>query len=295
MLNFKFIKRRFFHLSVFVGVCFACVYVPSLYANDVKANVHVIIDKLPLDKQAKMRNFHEIVKKYVEESPWLEDKDQGDPIEISLQLFLTDLNSNVEDRYKCEFLISGSDVQYFDRRVRFPFQQGEQLVFSEQSVGPLTGVINFYMYMVIANEFDEYNKFGGDIYYKKAQNMAALGKFVRSEFILGWTEREEIIKRVFTKEFKTFRVAKDHFFYGLYIKDDHLSEARKNVVQAIDLIDTVMATKSNFEEPQQFLNAHYMEIIDLFKNTKNHSELFKKLIKLDQEHKEQYETFIPGS
>jgi len=291
----NFILRKFFQQYIFVGVCFAFIYLPSLYANDVKAKVQVIIDKLPLDKQDRMRNFHEIVKKYVEESPWLEAKDQGDPIEISLQLFLTDLNSNVEDRYKCEFLVSGSDVQYFDRRVRFPFQPGEQLVFNEQSVGPLTGVINFYVYMIIANEFDKYNKFGGDIYYKKAQNMAALGKFVRSEFILGWTEREEIIDRIFTKEFKTFRVAKDHFFYGLYVKDDNISEARKNIVQAIDLIDAVLTKKSYFEEPQQFLNAHYMEIIDLFKNTKNHSELFKKLIKLDQDHKKQYAKFIPGS
>lgn len=274
--------------------CFLC-FAPVLYGGDVKAKVHVIIDKLPIEKQEKMRDFDKVIKAYVESAPWLEEKDQGEPIEVSLQLFLKDIPSNVEDRYKCEFLISGSDVQYFDRRVRFSYEPNQQLVFSEQAVGPLTGVLNFYVYMIIASEFDEFSEFGGDIYYKKAQNMAALGKFVRSEYILGWTERDELIKRVFSRHFQKFRKAKDHYFYGMDVRDEKPEEARKNVAAAIDLIASVMEEKSQFEEPQQFLDAHYQEIIELFKDADGHSDLFKKLIKLDQEHKEQYEEYISDS
>jgi len=269
--------------------------VATVHAGDVRATVQVIIDKLPIEKQDRMRDFHKVIKSYVEQAPWLEESDKGDPIDISMQFFLTDIPSNVEDRYRCELLVSGSDVQYFDRRVRFPFQVGEQLVFNEQVVGPLTGVVNFYVYLIIANEFDKFNEFGGDIYYKKALNTAALGKFVRSEFIFGWTEREELIKGIFTKEFKNFRKAKDLYFYGLYVREENLEEARENVAQAIDRIVAVMEYKTKFEEPQQFIDAHYIEIIHLFKSASNRNDIFKKLIKIDREHKEQYEEFFSDS
>lgn len=255
--------------------------------GQIKAKVNVIIDKLPLDKEEKMRGFDEILKKYVERAHWFEENDEM-PVEISMQLFLTDSPSNFEDRYNCEFLISSVDVQYFDRRVRFPFQPGEILEYNEQSVGPLTGVIDFYVNMVLGNEFDKYNGFGGDFYYKRAQAIADLGKFVRTEFIRGWTQRQELIRRVFKEPFKTFRKMKDYYFYGLYVLPENLSETRKNLKIAFGLLETVMEKRVDMEEPEQFMNAHYLEIIEIFKDDKNNADVFKMLIKLDQDHAEQY-------
>ena len=272
----------------------AALHFSPLFSGQVKANVHVIIDKLPLDKQEKMKDFDDIVKKYIENAQWLEDDDNM-PIEVTIQLFLTDMPSNVEDRYRCEFLISSSDVQYFDKRVRFPFQRGESLVFSEQSIEPHTGVIDFYVNMVLASELDKQRSFGGDFYYKRAQSIAALGKFVRTEFILGWTEREELVKRVFQEPFITFREMKDYYFYGLYVLKEDLAEARKNIKIALDKIETVLEAKSDLEEPGQFLTAHYLEIINIFKDAKNKNEIFKKLIKIDPEHKKLYEEHISDS
>ncbi|MFQ6116144.1 MAG: DUF4835 family protein, partial [bacterium] len=138
-----------------------------LIGGQLKADVNVIIDKLPIDKQEKMQDFHKVVKDYIENAVWLEEDDLG-PIEITLQMFLTDIPSNIEDRYKCEFLISSSDVQYFDKRVRFPYHPGDPLVYNEQAIDPLTGVIDFYVNMILGNEFDKESYLGGDFYYKRA-------------------------------------------------------------------------------------------------------------------------------
>jgi hypothetical protein len=278
-------------------VLFAALLVFSnsgLLAQGVKANVHVIIDKLPIDKQEKMKNFHRVVKDYIENVPWFEQDDYV-PIEVTLQLFLTDSPSSIEDRYNCELLVSSSDVQYFDKRFRFAYQTGEKLQYSEQAVEPHTGVLNFYMNMILGNELDKNSGFGGDIYYKRAQSVVELGKFVRTDFIRGWLEREQLIKRVFVEPFMTFRKMKDHYFYGIFIREKNLTEARKHLQIALDMLETVIEKKSDLEEPRQFLNAHYLELIDIFKDYENKKDVFKKLIKLDADHKKQYEEHIGDS
>jgi len=290
-LKTKPIVTLLFHFMV---VLLILVSSSSLGAGQIKTKVNVIIDKLPIDKQEKMQDFHIALKEYIESVEWLEE-DDSIPIEITLQLFLTDARSNIEDRYNCEFLISSTDVQYFDRRYKFPFQLGDILIYSDQAVEPLTSVINFYINMILGSELDKEREYGGDLYYKKAQSFAALGKFVRTDFILGWTEREKLIKNVFTEPFRKFRKMKDFYFYGLYVRDEKLDETRKNIRTALDILGGVFKEKADLEEPKQFLSAHYLEIIDIFKDDRYSEDVFKKLIELDPEHRELYEQHVGDS
>jgi len=271
------------------------------FANNVNAKVTVIIDKLPIDKQDKMRNFDRTVREYVEGVQWLESADDDvEPIQVTIQMFLTDIPSNVEDRYKCEFLISSSDVQYFDKRVRFPYQKGEALIYSDQATDPLTGVVNFYINMILGSELDKYGAFRGDVYYKRAQSIAAQGKFIRTEFVYGWIERDELVSRVFEEPFLTFRKMKDYFFYALYVLEQPANqegpppiiEARKNMRIALDMLAEVIEKKSDLDEPKQFLDAHYLEYIEIFKDAEKKSEVFEKLKSIDPQHEDLYEQHI---
>ena len=283
--------------SLLFHFCIASIFLvnsPLLMAGQIKAKVNVIINKLPLDKQEKMQDFHIALKEYIESVEWLEDNDSI-PIEITLQLFLTDARSNIEDRYNCKFLISSTDVQYFDRRYKFPFQLGDVLIYNDQAAEPLTSVINFYVNMILGSELDKEREYGGDLYYKKAQSFAALGKFVRTDFILGWTERQELIKNVFTEPFRKFRKMKDYYFYGLYVREEKLDETRKNIRTALDMLGGILKEKADLEEPKQFLDAHYLEIINIFKDDRYREDVFKKLIELDPAHKELYEEHVSDS
>ncbi len=263
-------------------------------AARVKANVRVIIDKLPIEKEQKMQDFDSIIKQYIESVDWLEEEDEI-PLEISLQLFLSESPTNVEDRYNCEFLISSSDVQYFDKRVRFAYQPGDVIIYNDQAVDPLTGILNFYMNLVLGSELDKYRKRGGDIYYKRAQDFASLGKFVRTEFIRGWTERSEITRRIMTEPFITFREMKDYFFFGLYVleEEDNEKQARASILKALDLlVDVTEKAKAEMEEHKQCLSAHYNEFIDLFKNYHDRDNVFAKLMEIDPERSDQYKEHL---
>lgn len=287
---------RLLSLPMIISLAFLFFLLPQAptYGRSVKVKVNAIIEKLPIEKQEKMKNFNQVIKTYIESVNWFSE-DDAVPIEVTLQMFLTDIPSNIEDRYLCELLVSSSDVQYFDKRFRFPYQQATQLLYSEQAADPLMSVIDFYMNMILANELDKFSGFGGDVYYKRAQSIAALGKFVRAEFVRGWPEREELIKRVFQEPFITFRKMKDFYFYGLYIREKSMAEARKNLKVALDMLETVIEKKAELEEPRQFLNAHYLEFIDIFKDYENKKEVFNKLIKLDNDHRSLYEEHVSDS
>lgn len=266
-------------------------------AGSVTAKVRVIIDKLPIEKEEKMKDFYQVIKTYIENVEWLEEDDRM-PIELSLQLFLTESLSNVEDRYNCEFLISGSDVQYFDKRVRFPFQPGDIIQYNPQSVEPLTAVLNFYINLVLGSELDKARGLGGEVYYKRAQNFAALGKFVRTEFVYGWNEREEIVKYIFSDPFTTFRKMKDYYFYGLYVLQEEggsKQEAREYMLTALKLVERVIEKRGDLDEPKQFLDAHHPEIVELFKDYAHRDDVFRLLIKVDPDHRDIYEESMTGS
>jgi len=285
-------------LCTIVGFCLifsATMGSPVAVSGDVSATVNVITDRLPIEFQDKMIDFHKVVKDYVDNGNWLEEDDKGEPIPLTIQMFLEYSASGAEDRYTCEFLISGGDIQYFDRRMRFPYQTGDQLIFDPQNAGPLTSILDFYVYLILGNEFDSFREMGGDLYYKKALDTAELGKFVRTEYIFGWTERNELIRRIFRDPFPTLRKAKDHFAQALYEEGENIDVARKNVRQCLQLIEKVKNHEEKFDATKQFLDAHYTQIIDIFKEDENNRDVFEKMIRLDPDREAAYKEHIVGS
>ena len=115
-----------------------------------KADVQVVLDKLPLDKQEEFKDFAKLVERYISEYDWIEEEDVP-PVEIGVQIFLEKQPTSIEERYNCTILVTGDDIRYYDKRVVFPFQKGEKIEHGGQ-FHPLSGIIDFYLYLAIASE-----------------------------------------------------------------------------------------------------------------------------------------------
>jgi tetratricopeptide (TPR) repeat protein len=250
----------------------------------VKAKVKVIIEKLPLDRQQKMRGFDELVKNYINNYDWLKDEDV-DPIELTVQLFLETAPSSGEDRYRCQILIASGDIQYFDRRARFAYQKGDPLPHDLINLDSVTPLLDFYIYLVLANELDKYGYLMGTPYFEKARNVLETAKFGR--FTDGWDIREVLIRKIFREPYKKFRELKDYYFYGLSVWDEDIKQAREYIGKAIEQLAEVMREDSNIEAAKQFIDAHYQEIIDLFQDAPDRS-IFDVMIELDPGRKDLY-------
>lgn len=252
-----------------------------------RVTVKVILENLPITKQEKMKDFQEKVTRYMNEYDWLQTEDIH-PFVISLQLFLEDMPSNIEDRYRCNILVSAPDVQYYDKRGVFPFQQGEALEHDGQYT-PIKGLIDFYTWLAIASEFDKVGYLEGSRFFDKAKATMEQGKF--SRFFTGWDRREELIKKIYSDNYKKFREMKDYYFYALSILPQDKNKAREYIGQAVEMLASVLENDRDLDAAKQFIDAHYQEITDLFGDQKNKRPI-ETLLKLDPDRKAIYEKFL---
>ncbi len=255
----------------------------------ITAKVTVIVDKLPQEKKTRMANFAEKVQSYINNRKWIED-DFVRPFEVGFQFFLEDNPSGIEDRYKCSLIAAGPDIQYYDKRALFPFQEGETIQESAAYV-PVRGLIDFYMFMIIANELDKYGASAGDNYFAKARGAMQEGKY--SLFAYGWDIREDLITALASENYKKFREMKDYFFYGLWSTDE-AAQTRHYVMEALKRLEEILKEDKDQLAAKNFIDAHYQEIVEIFKQTKDTTP-FEILLKLDPDRKAVYNEYIEAN
>ena len=95
--------------------------------------------------------------------------------------------------------------------------------------------------------------------------------------------------------YPTFRKMKDHFFYALYMLEENIDDARSHGRIAVDLLVQVYSNEYKFDSTKQFMDAHFLEFIALFKGDKNNKEVFDKLIQVDSNHESAYRENTFGS
>jgi len=299
----EFVSQRSLWPGIVValgGLLFASS--PSVtLAQKVRAEVKTILEKLPLDKQEKLRDFASRVQDYINNYRWTEDQDAGE-IRLSVQMVLEDISVSGEDRYRAELLVSlvsspvspKSDLQFYDRRCRFAYQKNEPLVHSEGVFAPLTGLLDYYVCLILGGEFDKYGKLLGDPYFQKARDVAEQGKFSRGQFTEGWDLRLEQAKKFLSEDFRKFREMKDYYFYGLTWVPEDENKARQYIRVAVDMLAEVLKKDPRLPQAHQFLDAHHMEIVDLFK-TQSDRRIFATLLAIDPDpaHEKVYREHLP--
>ena len=99
----------------------------------------------------------------------------------------TDAHFAINERIQCTLFFAIKE--YNDAKIDFTYQSGEQLVFSQQEwQSSLTGLLNFYAYLIIAIDCDTFAPNGGDPYYDQA---AAVVRMAQSTGESGWKAFED--------------------------------------------------------------------------------------------------------
>ncbi|MBD3288473.1 DUF4835 family protein [candidate division KSB1 bacterium] len=278
---------------IFLTLLYIATFTTTSNAQDLKAEVTVTLDNLPLEQQEKLANFQQIMQDYINGNTWTNDEIDVQ-IPLTLQIFFSSYYaSSFEDAYGLQILISdNSDVQYFDRRCRMAYRAGDIPVHSENNWNSLTSLIDFYVYLVIGDVFDKFDRFMGTPYFEKAKMIAEQAKFGEGRFIEGWDLRNELIQDVLSDENRKFREMKDFYYYGIFFAEDDKKKARTYCAAAVDMIEDIMKIDKDYKEKcQKFLSAHHIELIDLFKDNDDLS-IFQQLIELDPEHADIYQEYL---
>jgi hypothetical protein len=257
-------------------------------AQKVNARVRVQLERLPLLKQKKLKDFAEEIEYYINDYDWTGES-SDDEIPISIQIFLTEKSVSFEDRYAGTVLISNnSDIQYTDKYWNFPYQAEDRLMHNENVYDPFTGVLEFYMYLILGGEYDKYGKFLGTPFFEKAKHISEQAKF-NNQFYYGWEEREVKIDRVLEDDYLPFRVMKDTFFLGLDYLGENDTNAKKYCFQALQQLDDILVDNPDHRDALQFVKGHHIDFIAVLKDNRDALEI---LVAIDPENKDTYQKYL---
>ncbi len=279
-MSFKFLGRA----AGFVLFAFTSI----LYGQQISAEVSVILERLPLEKQQRLQDFNEMIATYLSDYDWT-GEDLEEPIPVTVQIFLQDASANYEDRYTGTFLISnGTDIQYYDKYWKFPYKDGEPLVHQDNVYSPFTGFLDFYVYLIIAGEYDKMGKLAGTPYFEKAKRICNQAMF-DATFQKGWRERGELMDYLFSDEYKTFREMKDLYFLGLSYTNEDPKVMQDTCEQAVAAIEKLLRKDPDNKDVTNFIKAHYIEIIDIFKER---PDVLRRMLRIDPDHAGAYEQYL---
>lgn len=84
-------------------------------------------------------------------------------------------------------------INFKDNRIEFNYQEGEPLIFSENSMeNNLTAILNFYAYLILAVDFDSFSPHGGDPFFDRVKLIVQMAQ---SSGESGWKAFEDTKNR----------------------------------------------------------------------------------------------------
>ena len=260
-------------------------------AQRIEAKVETDLRTLPIEKQQKLANFADKVTHYINSYEWNNDPWRTE-IPLHVQLILEDRSTNAEDRYAGQILIHNNyDQQFFDKRWSYAYNSGDNLVHQENGLDSFSSVLDFYIYLVLAGEFDKWSTLGGQVYFEKAKSIAEQAKFGMGRFIEGWDRRLDLVNYLLGDRHKPYRDMVDYYFYGIsFIKEDN-ARARQHCATAITMLDKLLTNDPENEYAKKFVDAHYIEMVEIFRRAQNKDPL-RTLMVIDPIHAQIYRDIL---
>ena len=277
---------------IFLVACLVPLGPDFAYGQQVTSQFTFTLETLPREQREDMRDFNRYLKDYVEGWDWM-DEDLPDPVQLYMEGPLAYRGSVIKTQYASKLTISnGLDIKYLDRWWFFEFEREDQLQHDERRFHPLTWLIDFYVHLMVAHELDKYSEFGGENHFKRAQAISMDGRFDQY-YQRGWDERMALAELLLSDEYRPIRQVRRLFHQALANhRNNNNPEAKIQCRQAVAILKELLEKNSRDENARSFLNAHYIELADIFK-TETSPEIYQELTSLDPDHQAASRLFFP--
>jgi hypothetical protein len=186
-------------------------------------------------------------------------------------------------------------INYQDGDVIFKYVEFQPVEFNENRVAGsdplasnLTAIMAYYVYMILALDFDSFALRGGDPYYRKAQ--AIVSNAPEGRDISGWKAFDGLRNRYWLMEnFTNNRYAQVHdaiynyYRLGLDFMYENETEARNAVMNSLNALNTLNNDIPSTMAVQFFFQGKSSELIRMFKKAppEQKSRAREILVKID--------------
>ena len=145
-----------------------------------------------------------------------------------------------------------------------PFDYSENMYTSE-----MTAVLSYYAYIMLGYDYDSFSKYGGSLYFQKAQNIV---NQAQNSNMMGWGSQEKddhnryyLASELTDDRYKPFREAVYTYHrLGLDIMAQDNSKGLGNILNSLQSISELKQTFTNSYTIKLFFLGKSTELIDLF-------------------------------
>jgi hypothetical protein len=270
-------KRLLWILAIALAPADAC------YSQELNAQVTINTEQLQgsTNKQI-VDQMQKSIFEFINNNKWTNDNiQQNERIECSFLIILKE-NTGTDEYagsiqvtsrrpvYKSGYYSQVLNIE--DENFQFRFQQFSQLEFNINTFqSNLTSVLAYYVYVILATDYDSFAPLGGTDYWKKAQNIVNNAQTARE---LGWSgsqsgqkNRYWLVENTLQPVFKGVRdCLYEYSRNGLDIMYEKPEEGRASILKSLDLLKAVYAARPASYIMQTFFNAKRDEIINIFKS-----------------------------
>ena len=269
-------------LSIFI------LNLQPVFGQKIRANVTVKLERLSQEKRIELQDFDRNIQRYIESNKWSDEKIPFE-IDVNIEMVIDRiLPSSFEDVYSARLIISSPTFYKVDKEWRFPYRVNQVLLFAPNIFEGLTGLIDYYIYIIIGEYLDRKEKFGGELYFNQAYEISKLGQMDR--YNRWWEKRAEFIRRYLAESHKPFREMTWTFDAALYWNKEKNDKEKKTAA------DSTMAflknvVKDPLEEDfiKDFFAREYTNLAAIFASD---ASQYKLLIEFDPDHKDFYLNYI---
>lgn len=160
-------------------------------------------------------------------------------------------------------------LNYADKDFEFEYVEYQPMEFQENSyTSNLVSVISYYLYMMLAIDFDSFSPNGGTPFYEKAQNIVNAAQNAPES---GWKAFENNRNRYWLLENLTNNSYSDlrKFLYeyhrkGLDVMSENPEQGRSTISTSLNLLKNVYDERPGLFALKLFIDAKRDEIINIF-------------------------------
>lgn len=283
---------RLHTITTFIFLLLSLASSPSLSAQELNCQVTVDYSQVQGTNTSVFKTLESAIADYVNTRKWTNT--QISPAEkIECKMFFT-IKIYEEPTMSGDLQVQSSRpvynssytttlLNFKDNKLEFDYQEGEPLIFSENSMeSNLTAIINFYVYLILGMDFDSFSPRGGDPYYQLARNVVQMAQ---SSGESGWKAFEDnrnrnAVLNTFTEQSTAGLRDLLYEYHRTGLDEMSMSpdKGRAKITSTLDYVKSVYETQPMAVGVSMFKDAKLDELVNLY--TKAPEEERKRVYEL---------------
>jgi len=291
---------------LFTGICLGFLH--SVQAQDVEAKVSVIHPKVQISNTQIFKSLESSISQFINQRLWCSDKLTAvEHFKMTILIDITSYELNSNDfqgtiQIQATRPVFGSTYNsvifnQLDQDFNFQYQEFQAMEFQQNAnVYNLTGILAFYVNVVLGLNYDTYSAEAGTPYYLKAREILNA-----SQNISGWKpndgqslkNRYYLIDNLTNDRYMSVRKSLyNYHINGLDLMHKDVAKGRDEVFKSLESFQELTRLFPNSMLMKVFFNAKYKELIEIFKGapTAEQTKAMELLSKMDPANKLFYDT-----